>query len=136
MGFITAGEIDKILGRMTESPVKSDLKTAIDTNRESVEDKANLRAIHNQKKAQDFASMYAPRKERTNMDWTGRDNGSFFNNQALSAGIVRRSYAFITDLCVVGFIMVAIGLWVPFTSLEAIPSVCRNLLVLVRLHGY
>ncbi len=108
MGFITDGEIDKILGRMTERPVKSDLKTAIDTNRESVEDKANLRAIHNQKKAQDFASMYAPRKERTNMDWTGRDNVSFFNNQALSAGIVRRSYAFITDLCVVGFIMVAI----------------------------
>lgn len=108
MGFITDSEIDKILGRMTERQSKSNLKPAIDTNRESVEDKANLRAVHSQKKAQDFASMYAPKKERTNMEWTGRDNVSFFNNQGLSAGMVRKSYAFITDLCVVGFVMVAI----------------------------
>ena len=108
MGFITDSEIDKILGRMTERPAKSNLRPAIDTNRESVEEKANLRAIHSQKKAQDFATMYAPKKEEKSNNWTGRDSVNFFNNQAISAGVVRRSYAFITDLCVVGFVMVAI----------------------------
>jgi uncharacterized RDD family membrane protein YckC len=106
MGFITDSEIDKILGRMTEKTAKTNARPAIDTNKESVEDKANLRALHAQKKAQDFASMYAPKNEKK--EWTGRDNISFFNNQALSAGIVRRTYAFITDLCVVGFVMLGI----------------------------
>jgi len=108
MGFITDGEIDKILGRITERSQKPTVRPAIDTTRESVEDKANLRAVHSQKKAQEFASMYAPKKEEKPNAWTGRDNVNFFNNQALPAGVVRRTYAFITDLCVVGFVMVAI----------------------------
>ncbi len=103
-GFISDTEIDRILGKITQRPANSsNPRPAIDTSEISVEKKAELRGIYNQKKAQEFASVYSDGSKLNS-----KAGLSFFNNKGISAGLVRRVYAFLTDICIVGLVMVAI----------------------------
>lgn len=95
--FISDREIDKILGRLSEYKTDPELSTPIDRFTVSAEEKARLRSEYAMKKAQQFTM---------NIDAT-KNNRPVNNMQVLtdafsSAGIVRRTYAFCTDLCLIG----------------------------------
>jgi uncharacterized RDD family membrane protein YckC len=120
--FITDNEIDRILGRITEYRKEPERRSAVDRPRITVEEKAKIREEYARKKAQEFASSYAsPNTSDTsynNISDYGRSvndktthhsvtsNVSAFTSAGVSAGIVRRVYAFLTDLCIVGLAMV------------------------------
>jgi len=89
--FISDKEIDKILGRLSEYRADPELSTPIDRFTVSAEDKARLRAEYTMKKTQQFTMNARPAK-----------NMQVLMDASSTAGIVRRTYAFCTDLCVVG----------------------------------
>ena len=120
--FITDNEIDRILGRITEYRKAPESKPAPDRYNISVEEKARLREEYSRKKAQEFATSYSPGTSlnqnpsmNTNMNPSMNTNTSSSTNEraysaftsvGVSAGVIRRVYAFCTDLCVVGMAMV------------------------------
>lgn len=110
--FITDNEIDRILGRITEYRKETEKKVGIDRHNISVEDKARLREEYSRKKAQEFASNFSKDlnvKNATPTNTVVNETGprmSAFTSAGLSAGLVRRVYAFCTDLCIVGLALV------------------------------
>ncbi|MEI6080566.1 MAG: RDD family protein [bacterium] len=128
--FITDNEIDRILGRITEYRKAPESKPAPDRYNISVEEKARLREEYSRKKAQEFATSYSSGTSlnqnpsmnnnmnsgmstgmnmNTNTNTSSSTNEraySAFTSVGVSAGVIRRVYAFCTDLCVVGMAMV------------------------------
>ncbi|MCX6111996.1 MAG: RDD family protein [Proteobacteria bacterium] len=107
--FITDNEIDRILGRITEYRKEPEKKA----HQVTVEEKARLREEYARKKAQDFASNFEPSANTFSSTllekktYDSQDTGMrSFTSIGVSAGIIRRVYAFCTDLCIVGLIMV------------------------------
>jgi uncharacterized RDD family membrane protein YckC len=76
------------------------------------EDRTRLRAEYAKKKAQKYAVnpglVYSEEKEFMRQPITNREkNMQVFTGASHSAGIIRRTYAFCTDLCIVGLALMA-----------------------------
>ncbi|MEI6092087.1 MAG: RDD family protein [bacterium] len=113
--FITDNEIDRILGRITEYRKETEKKAGVDRHNISVEEKARLREEYTRKKAQEFATNFSRdikrsipiKEEKTNtVTNTTTPRMSTFTSAGVSAGLIRRVYAFSTDLCIVGLTLV------------------------------
>ena len=114
--FITDNEIDRILGKITEYRKEPEKRP----HHVAVEEKARLKEEYSRKKAQEFASSFRTHEELDNstnafssalMNKRTNDNTNLgmraFSSVGTSAGVIRRVYAFCTDLCIVGLVMVA-----------------------------
>jgi len=121
--FITDNEIDRILGKITEYRKEPERRP---DNHIGVEEKARLKEEYSRKKAQDFATSFKPSDSFSPSEEVYTSSRSFssiltnkktnersgigmhaFASVGTSAGIIRRVYAFCTDLCIIGLVMVA-----------------------------
>ena len=110
--FISDSEIDRVLGRIGDYKGKTETDKPFDRYNMSDEDKNRLRAEYAKKKVQQYAInpglIYSEEKEfQKRPVFSTEKNVQTFTNTASSASLVRRSYAFCTDLCVVGLALVA-----------------------------
>ena len=135
--FITDNEIDRILGKITEYRKEPEKRS---DHHIGAEEKARLKEESSRKKAQDFATSFRPSdsfkpseeeqaKSRTFSSTLSNKRTNepsnigmhAFSSVGTSAGIIRRVYAFCTDLCIVGLVMVAfVYSAIYFFGLEAV----------------
>ncbi|MFH1223771.1 MAG: RDD family protein [Pseudomonadota bacterium] len=99
-GYISDGEIDRILGRIGEyrTEPEQQKQTPIDRFNITAEEKARLRAEYSMKKAQQFTMTQTSAPVETS-------NMRVITNEFADASIIRKTYAFCTDLCVAGLIL-------------------------------
>jgi uncharacterized RDD family membrane protein YckC len=102
--FISDNEIDRVLGRIGEYKGPSESDRPFDRFNMSEEDKSRLRAEYARKKSQQYAVnpglVYSEDKEF-------KKTTQVFSNTSHGAGVIRRTYAFCTDLCIVGLALIA-----------------------------
>lgn len=111
-GFISDNEIDRVLGKIGTYRPRPEEDKPFDRYNISEQDKNRLRAEYAKKKAQQYTIspglLYSEDKNINAKPVTNRvENVQIFSNTHLSAGIIRRVYAFCTDLCVVGLVLMA-----------------------------
>ena len=110
--FISDSEIDRVLGRIGEYKSPSQADKPFDRFNMSEEDKSRLRAEYARKKTQQYAInpglVYSEEKEFMKQPIVAKENKArVFSNTSHNAGLVRRAYAFCTDLCIVGIALIA-----------------------------
>lgn len=110
--FISDNEIDRVLGRIGERKDDTATDRPFDRFNMSEEDKTKLRAEYARKKAQHYAvdpgMVYSEEKEFMRQPLINKErNMQVFSGTSRSAGIIRRTYAFCTDLCIVGLALMA-----------------------------
>jgi len=111
--FISDSEIDRVLGRIGEYKGPSQqMDRPFDRFNMNEEDKSRLRAEYARKKAQQYAInpglVYSEDKEFMKQPIiTKEKKAQVFSNTSHSAGLIRRTYAFCTDLCIVGVALMA-----------------------------
>jgi uncharacterized RDD family membrane protein YckC len=110
--FISDSEIDRVLGRIGEHKGDAGPDRPFDRFNMSEEDKTKLRAEYARKKAAQYAVtpglVYSEEQEFMRQPSVSRDkNMQVFASATHSAGIIRRTYAFCTDLCIVGLALMA-----------------------------
>jgi len=111
--FISDSEIDRVLGRIGEykGPSQQSEKP-FDRFNMSEEDKSRLRADYTRKKAQQYTInpglVYSEDKDFMKQPIVQKERKpQVYSNTSHNAGFIRRTYAFCTDLCVVGIALVA-----------------------------
>jgi len=110
--FISDNEIDRVLGRMGEHKGDTVSDRPFDRFNMNEEEKTRLRAEYARKKAQQYAVspglIYSEEKTFMKQPVTNKEkNVQVFSSAFHSAGIIRRTYAFCTDLCIVGIALMA-----------------------------
>lgn len=101
--FISDNEIDRVLGRIGEYKGPSKLDRPFDRFNMSEEDKSMLRTEYARKKSQQYTINPWSVENKDKQAGTAR----VISNTSHNAGLIRRTYAFCTDLCIVGLALVA-----------------------------
>ncbi len=110
--FISDSEIDRVLGRMSEHKAGETSNRPFDRFNMDEEEKNRLRAEYAKRKAQQYVInpglIYSEEKGFVRPAVTNKEkNVQVFSSATHSAGIIRRTYAFCTDLCIVGIALMA-----------------------------
>ena len=111
--FISDSEIDRVLGRIGEYKGPSQqADRPFDRFNMSEDDKSRIRAEYARKKTQEYAInpglIYSEQKEFMKQPIVAKEKTTrVYSNTSHNAGLIRRSYAFCTDLCIVGVALVA-----------------------------
>ena len=110
--FISDSEIDRVLGRIGEYKGPEQTDRPFDRFNMSEQDKSRLRTEYAQKKSQQYAVnpglLYSEQKDFMRQPIvTKEQKASVISNTSHNAGLIRRTYAFCTDLCVVGVALIA-----------------------------
>lgn len=110
--FISDNEIDRVLGRIGEYKGPSQTDKPFDRFNISEDDKSRLRAEYARKKTQQYAVnpglIYSEQKDFMKQPIVAKETKArVISNTSHNAGLVRRSYAFCTDLCIVGVALIA-----------------------------
>ena len=111
--FISDSEIDRVLGRIGEYKGPSQqADRPFDRFNMSEDDKSRLRAEYARKKTQQYAInpglVYSEEKSFMKQPIVTKEKKpQVLSNTSHNAGLIRRTYAFCTDLCVVGLALIA-----------------------------
>jgi len=101
--FISDSEIDRVLGKLGERKEVPGSDRPFDRFNMNEEEKARLRTEYAKRKSQ----QYAINPGLVYNEETGFKNVQTFTDTGHSAGLIRRTYAFCTDACIVGIALIA-----------------------------